>query len=84
MRIPVQSPWLPGYIDVVRTVLVILTMAGLIPDRPHSKKVEHHSKKVMEWNINEIQVVREKLINTWDIAIVSEENMDKISSPIQK
>ena len=26
---PVHSPWLPGYIDVAQTVLVILTMAGL-------------------------------------------------------
>ena len=33
MRIPVHSPWLPGYIDVVQTALVILTMAGLLLDR---------------------------------------------------
>ena len=25
----------PGYIDVRQTVLVLLTMAGLFPDRPH-------------------------------------------------
>ena len=35
MCIPVHSPWLPGYIDVTQTVLVILTIAGLFPDRPH-------------------------------------------------
>ena len=35
MRIPVHSPWLPGYMNVVQTVLVSLTMAGLFPDRPH-------------------------------------------------
>ena len=35
MRIPVHSPWLPGYIDVMQTVLVILTVAGLFPGRPH-------------------------------------------------
>ena len=29
MCIPVHSPWLPGYIDVTQTILVILTMAGL-------------------------------------------------------
>ena len=29
MCIPVHSPWLPGYINVVQTILVILTMAGL-------------------------------------------------------
>ena len=28
MLIPVHSPWLPGYINVVQTVLIILTMAG--------------------------------------------------------
>ena len=32
MCIPVHSPWLPGYIDVKPTVLLILTMAGLFPD----------------------------------------------------
>ena len=36
MHIPVHSPWLPGYIDLTQTVLVILTMAGLFPDRPHT------------------------------------------------
>ena len=35
MRIPVHSPWLPGYIVVVQTILLILTMAGLFPDRHH-------------------------------------------------
>ena len=34
MRIPVHSPWLPGYVDVTQTVLIILTMVGLFPDRP--------------------------------------------------
>ena len=34
MYIPVHSPWLPGYISVVQTILIILTMAGLFPDRP--------------------------------------------------
>ena len=37
MRIPVHSPWLPGYIDVAQTILVILTIAGLIPDRSPDK-----------------------------------------------
>ena len=35
MHIPVHSLWLPGYINVVQTILIILTMAGLFPDRPH-------------------------------------------------
>ena len=32
---PVHSLWLPGYMDVVQTVLVILTMAGLFLDQPY-------------------------------------------------
>ena len=35
MRVPIHSPWLPGYIDVMQTILIILTMAGLFLDRPH-------------------------------------------------
>ena len=34
MLIPVHSPWLPGYINVMQIVLVILAMAGLFLDRP--------------------------------------------------
>ena len=34
MCIPVLSPWLSGYIDVVQTLLVILTMTGPFLDRP--------------------------------------------------
>ena len=37
MHIPVLSPWLPGYIDVVQDILVILTMAGLFPGRSEKK-----------------------------------------------
>ena len=39
MRIPVPSPWLPGAIGVTQTVLVILAMTGLFPDRPHIVKI---------------------------------------------
>ena len=35
MHITVQSSWLPGYITVVQTTLVILTMARLFLDRLH-------------------------------------------------
>ena len=35
MCIPVYSPWLPGYINVTETVLIILTTVGLFLDRPH-------------------------------------------------
>ena len=35
MRIPVHSPWLPGYTSVAQTVLVICTKVGLFLDRLH-------------------------------------------------
>ena len=38
MHIPVHSSWLPGYINVAPTVLVILTMDGLFPDRSHTSR----------------------------------------------
>ena len=37
------SPWLQGYIDyidVVQTILIILTMVGLFPDTPHVESNE--------------------------------------------
>ena len=42
MCTPVHSPWLPGYINVVQTVLVLLTMVGLFPDRPYIHIVMPH------------------------------------------
>ena len=33
MCIPVHSPWLPGYINVAQTILIIFPMAGLFLDR---------------------------------------------------
>ena len=34
MHILVYSTWLPGYIDVMQTILIILTMAELFLDKP--------------------------------------------------
>ena len=34
MHIPAHSPGLPGYMDVPQTILIILTVVGLFPDRP--------------------------------------------------
>ena len=34
VSIPILSPWLPGYLDVLSAILIILKMAGLFPDRP--------------------------------------------------
>ena len=33
MCLPVHSPWLPGYINVTQTIVVILTMTGLFLER---------------------------------------------------
>ena len=48
MHIPAHSPWLPRCFDIVQTVLIISTMAGLFPDRPldwfkrwHAVNIEH-------------------------------------------
>ena len=40
MCIPVHSPWLPGHIDIVQTVLSILTMAGLFLERSHVPSIK--------------------------------------------
>ena len=40
--------WLPDYIDVMQTVLVILTMVGLFPNRPHTHT---HTHIHTQWNI---------------------------------
>ena len=34
MCIPVHSPWLPGYIKIVQTILIIFTMDRHFPDGP--------------------------------------------------
>ena len=54
MHIPVHSLWLPGYIDVVQTFLVILTMAGLFLDRPRirERETEHIGGW---WNISYLE-----------------------------
>ena len=36
MDIPIHSSCLLGYTEVVQTILIILTMAGLFPDRHHT------------------------------------------------
>ena len=41
--IPVHSPWLPGYIDVMQAILVILTMTRLFPDWAHHVHTKFHS-----------------------------------------
>ena len=50
MRIPVHSPWLPGYIDVEQTVLLMLTMSTLFPDGPI---ITHLSENWNIWTISE-------------------------------
>ena len=41
------SPWLPGYIDVVQTFLIILTIAGLFLDRPHIRYIKYTHKYII-------------------------------------
>ena len=49
MRIPVYFPWLWGYIRVMKTVLITLTMAGIFPDRPHRSEECSGEKWVWIW-----------------------------------
>ena len=46
MHFPVYSPWLPGYINIMQTILIILTMAVLFLDIPfmytHTHMHTHH------------------------------------------
>ena len=41
MHIPVHSPWVPGYIHVMQTDLIMLIVAGYFPDKPHIYKFVH-------------------------------------------
>ena len=54
MCIPVHSPWLPGYVDVVQIILITLTMVGLFPDRPRLWMVVSTSSSARPSLINEI------------------------------
>ena len=57
MCISVHSPWLPGYINVPQTILVILTMAGLLVYRPHiyeltsKKNYIYHFLSLAKWSV---------------------------------
>ena len=55
MFIPVHSSWLPGYMDVTQTILIVLTMAGLFPDRPHLCIRIVFSALHLRQNINSLQ-----------------------------
>ena len=50
VRIPVHSPWLLGYIELAQTV-IILTTAGLSPDRPRILYTSHVTGNVTEYRI---------------------------------
>ena len=64
MCIPVHSPWLPGYINVSKTVRLIVTMAGLFPDRPctytQRKSVHFLHDQTKDWWVN--QTVKQRVI----------------------
>ena len=60
MCIPVHSPWLPGYINVVQTILVILTIAGPFLGSPCMLK--YYSQFSSNWNkLYTMHVTIEKL-----------------------
>ena len=51
VHIPVHSPLLPGYTNVVQTILIILIVAGLFLDRPDA---QIEKKKGREWWLNKV------------------------------
>ena len=50
MHIPVHSLWLPGYINIRQTVLIILTMAGTFPYRPHVSIFKETHLNITNWH----------------------------------
>ena len=50
MCIPVHPPWLPGYINVKQTALIILTMADLFLDILHTYPLLHGGVRVLTWH----------------------------------
>ena len=58
MCIPVHSPWLSGYMDIVQTVVIILTMAGLFP-----RQTLYNKHSILEMTLNIPHVASDKLCN---------------------
>ena len=57
----VHSPWLPGYINVAQTILVILIMAELFLDRPHISKILKLQKALKRMGIKEIHTISQTM-----------------------
>ena len=55
MHIPVHFPWLPGYISAAQTILLLLTMARLFPDRSHMLTIL--DRNYIGWSKNRFMVV---------------------------
>ena len=55
MHIPVHFPWLPGYISAAQTILILLTMARLFPDRSHMLTIL--DRNYIGWSKNRFMVV---------------------------
>ena len=68
LHILVHSPWLPGYIDVAQTVLLILTMAALFPDRPHMHLCVHCSVLYSSRDLEATQVPISKWVDKKAVA----------------
>ena len=72
MHIPVHSPWLPVCINVVRTVLIILTMGGLFPDRPHIYNITCHMythlhiySPLLKYNLHALKFTHFRSVGRW-------------------
>ena len=58
MHIPFHFLWLSGYMDVMQTLLIILTMAGLFLDRPHIH-LPHFSEQMKKWENHTEMMLRD-------------------------
>ena len=77
MLIPVLSPWLPGYIDVVQDILVILTMAALLPGKLQTSSYIYLNSKLCVYRVgmatflSSVNVSRFKYDNVCDVLIIA-------------
>ena len=65
VRIPVHSPCLPGYIDIMQTLPVMLTMSGLFLDRPVGVYIYIHTYVQTHNLCIQISIQSSVCINSW-------------------
>ena len=57
MRIPVHSPWVSGYIDVMKTDVIRVIMAGLFLDRPCMCLEDYIMLELCMWHLHSWHII---------------------------